>query len=106
MKHAIAALALTACAPVHAHDAETGWPYSTFCCSGQDCTHVEPGVVTITPEGYRVQIGPGDHPLATREYDQTFPPDHFRIQQSGDEDFHVCLWQGKIRCVYVPVMGF
>jgi hypothetical protein len=81
-------MALTALAfflpatPSLAHDAIGGWRYPIACCSDIDCFHLEPGEVTWTPAGYRIE--------ATGEvisFEDT--------RRSNDGYFHRCSGGGK-----------
>jgi hypothetical protein len=89
---------------VRAHQAEEGWLYDSSCCSGEDCAQVSDGLVTPTPEGWRVRIGVDDHPLAFGLIDVVIPYGDKRIVHSHDEHFHVCIGKttNSIFCVYVP----
>jgi hypothetical protein len=98
------ALCLFMALPLRAHQAEAGWLYDSSCCSGEDCAQVPDGLVTPTPDGYRVQIGVDDHPLAFGPIDVVIPYGDKRIVHSHDEHFHVCIGKttNSIFCVYVP----
>lgn len=84
-----------------------GW-YDPACCSDQDCAPVANVTVTVTAEGYLLQLGPGDHPLVgDRFIEKLFPFDDPRVRQSQDEYYHACVaaqtdW---VYCIYVPFMG-
>lgn len=41
-----------------------GW-YSQACCSGKDCAPIAASAVTWTPNGWRVALNPGQHPMVT-----------------------------------------
>jgi hypothetical protein len=71
-----------------------GWKYPWSCCSGNDCTMIEPRNVQQTPEGYLVTLQPGDHPFITeetgvREYLMEYGDK--RIKDSPDGAYHICL---------------
>ena len=83
-----------------AHEAPTGWSYSTACCSATDCSQVHTEV-HATALGWRID-----------ETGETVPYSDRRIKSSGDEYFHRCVKlvdgkdTGQTRCLYVPGMGF
>jgi hypothetical protein len=89
----------------HPHSAPSGWAYDPTCCSGYDCAPAPVGSVTATPEGWRVQIEPGDHPMVRiLPLDEVVPYSDPRILPSGDSLFHACVSgaRGAILCLYVP----
>lgn len=95
---ALLALAIATCmvAPARAHDAPAGWSYSPHCCSNKDCA-METAAVVATDKGWLV--------TATGEvvrYDDN------RVKQSQDGAFHRCQVRNvtRLRCLYVPPMGF
>lgn len=93
--------------PAAAHEAPTGWSYSTFCCSGRDCAEAPSGAVTITPDGFAIVLQPGEHPMVTqRTFKALVPFGDKSLLQSGDEFFHVCIVSGAVRCFYAPPMGY
>lgn len=102
----VGGFALTTCVAM-GHEAPSGWTYDIECCSSIDCAPVMAEAVTVTPDGWRVVLGVGEH-FTGRTVDQIVPFDDPRIRISGDEDFHVCLsiHTGRLLCVYVPPMGF
>lgn len=89
--------------PAHGHAF-----YSTECCSGKDCAAVRPELVRATAKGWRVEIGPGDHPLA-RKYRVIFlvPYGDKKVKPSPDGQFHACIaaWADVLFCLYTPEMG-
>lgn len=89
--------------PAFAHTAPSGWAYSSTCCSGQDCAPAPVGGVTATPEGSRVHIEPGEHPMVTGEALDWVVPYDGAVLQSGDGQFHVCVGYARnVICLYVP----
>jgi hypothetical protein len=93
--------------PARAHDAPSGWAYSSDCCSSIDCYEVPDGRVTAAADGWRIKLQPGDHPFVPRGLTATVPYGDARVRQSGDEHFHVCLSMSTshVLCVYAPPMG-
>lgn len=96
--------------PAYAHDAATGWSYDAFCCNGDhasgDCQTIPSKSVRVTPNGYEITVGPGDHRLVTRRHDFKLPQSDAR--RSQDEEYHLCLFpdEDTLRCFYAPDMGF
>ena len=94
-----------ACLPVLAHNAPSGWAYDPTCCSGYDCAPAPAGSVKATPEGWRVIIQPGEHPMVEGvPLDEVVPFNDPRILLSGDDQFHACVsgYRQAILCLYVP----
>lgn len=97
-------IALVGVSQAVAHEAITGWTYPNSCCSARDCYQMEPGDVTWTPDGYRIE--------ATGE---VVPFE--RTRRSPDGFFHRCSSRGnpskptigktfqKGRCLWVPEAG-
>jgi hypothetical protein len=87
-----------------AHGAPSGWVYDSKCCSTGDCAFVEPKHVTVSPEGFVVELQPGDHPYVKVHIRQVIPYTSERLRQSGDDHYHVCVNIGaqEIRCLYKP----
>lgn len=105
MSDRVIALAISAAlsvGPALAHD----W-YDPSCCNGMDCQPVHPDRVIITRDGLRVQVGPGQHPLAHSQIDVLVPWGDPRIMPSQDSDVHVCISQlaNLLYCVYLPPAG-
>ncbi len=97
-----------------AHDASTGWAYSTACCSNQDCAQIEDVTVTVTAEGYEVALAPGDHPMVVAPRVYLIPFGDDRIRDSGDHHYHACIGvtapqfqyeQQRMICFYRPTAG-
>lgn len=108
MKKLLIALALMG-SPAAAHE----W-YDAACCSGHDCAPAPAGSVTITSEGYRVRVEPGEHPMIPADGPafETFAPfvkapdDYWSatILPSRDGRFHLCIVPDTgLRCLYVPL---
>jgi len=89
-------------APSFAHEAPSGWSYSTECCSGFDCAPAT-AEVRATPQGWLL--------TDTGEIVSYGSP---KLRQSGDGEFHVCRPPGlqvdgsplPLRCLYVPPQGY
>jgi hypothetical protein len=80
--------------------------YSASCCSGKDCAAVPIESATWTPEGWIVELQPGDHPMViTHAIRELVPFAKERISQDGD--FHACVRteaavMDRVICLYVP----
>lgn len=61
--------------------------YDKWCCDGKDCGPVEKEPPS-TKGGYLIN-------------GQIFPFD--KVRASKDNRWHVCIWGGKVRCVYAPM---
>ena len=86
--------------------------YSQACCSGKDCAPIAASAVTWTPNGWRVALRPGQHPMVTLApmvelvpFDQVLP--------SEDDHWHACVRTDnpspsavtpaeRIICLYIP----
>ena len=81
--------------------------YDPTCCSDRDCAPVSAGTFEATPEGYRVTLRPGDHPLVTQTMTKVFPYDSPKIRDSFDGAYHACISpaQPVFFCIYVPSAG-
>lgn len=105
----LALLLAALAAPAAAHS----W-YDPACCSGNDCAMVKPSAVEITPDGYRVTLEPGDHPIVAVRTIAIIPFGHKRERRSRDGDWHVCVahspaWEPggegqHVYCLYTPDM--
>lgn len=84
--------------PAHAHMANSGWEYSSDCCSEKDCKVLSTNLVQATQYGWR---------LVWRN--EMIPFGDTRIRKSQDTEFHLCTVNGRmdtpLRCLYVPNMG-
>ena len=87
----VAAVAFMLSRPAAGHDAPAGWSYDLACCSGVDCAPIDSDRVKITPDGYVVEVGPGDHPLITIPSTYVFPFDDTRVRFSPDGTYHLCV---------------
>jgi hypothetical protein len=99
------------CAPsATAHEAHSGFKYERYCCNGDDqtgdCQMIPMRTVKITPDGYVVSLGPGDHRLVTRKH--VFNWSQAQVRHSDDGEYHLCLYPNEDtpRCFYAPDMGF
>lgn len=105
----LALLLAALAAPAAAHS----W-YDPACCAGHDCAPVRAQLIEVTPRGYRFILRPGDHPLIAVETEAVVPYDSWRLRQSQDGDWHVCVatraasepgGRGQhIYCLYAPDM--
>lgn len=79
--------------------------YDIWCCSTYDCQEISADLVTMTSEGYRVRLGPGDHVMATGQHDRLFKWDEIRM--APDDNYHVCIikYSQEMRCLYIPFQG-
>jgi len=91
----VAVALAVSCLPAAAHDAPSGWSYSTACCDSKDCHPAAPGEVVTRRGGYFIP--------ATRE---TIPFTDRRVKPSGDGSLHRCSYSGfpaaGTICLYVP----
>jgi hypothetical protein len=95
------------------HEAPSGWAYDPDCCNTMDCEPLPEGAVTVSRDGWRVELAPGQHRQAPRGGVWLVP--HGRtmtqwteapaIRHSGDEHYHGCILGGHMRCIYVPPGG-
>lgn len=93
----IAGAVALATRPAAAHS----W-YDAACCSGQDCAPVETAEIEETPDGYRVVLEPGDHPLVTRRLERLISKTSPDLRWSHDAGWHVCASSARIICLYIP----
>lgn len=107
VKHDLAAMGLRAAVVFMAFAAYPAvgheW-YDLECCSGRDCAKVEPGTVTAIPGGYRITLRAGQHPMVTRDFDETVGWESRKLRQSKDDRWHVCIGPNSqvLYCVYRP----
>ena len=66
----------------------------------------------MTPDGYRIHLHPGDHPMVRSETVLMVPYDSPKIRvQLHDLEFHPCIgWNSfsgmhRVICLYVPFSG-
>lgn len=88
-----------------------GW-YSQACCSGKDCAPIAASAVTWTPNGWRVALNPGQHPMVTlAPMVELVPFD--AVLPSQDDQWHACVRTDspspsavtpaeRIICLYIP----
>lgn len=88
-----------------------GW-YSQSCCSGKDCAPIEASAVTWTPNGWRVELRPGQHPMVTLSPIVELVP-FDGVMPSEDDRWHACVRTDnpspsavtpaeRIICLYIP----
>lgn len=91
--------------PVFAHS----W-YDPDCCGGNDCAPIPDTAVTLTAEGWKVRLEPGEHPMVTRGPIEVIVPDE-DVRPSRDANFHACVrdqsspsavMTDPVICLYVP----
>lgn len=99
------ALVIVASPRAIAHS-DGGQEYSSFCCSGSDCAPIPATAVTAGPNGWRVTLGPGDHPLARNQVSHLVP--YGTERRAVDGRYHACLFptEQTLRCFYAPPQGF
>lgn len=73
-----------------------GWQYDYSCCSAVDCSQSQQSEISVTPQGYRVNLT-----------GEVIPYTDTRIKRSKDEFYHRCTPGGKADakrslCLYVP----
>lgn len=92
-----------------AHQAASGWTYPPACCKGDkvggDCEQIPATTVKTGPNGFVVQLLPGDHHLVTRR--QTYLIPYGDQIPSGDGNFHICLHptEDHENCFFAPPDG-
>ena len=95
---------LAATMPSAAHS----W-YDQKCCSGRDCSPVPDDAIKAESGGYRLHLGPGDHPLiGNRTIDVLIPYGDTRIHVSQDDRQHACIGSASdtVFCIYVLYPGY
>lgn len=86
--------------------------YSQDCCSGKDCAPIAASAVTWTPNGWRVELRPGQHPMVTLSPMVELVP-FADVLPSEDDQFHACVRTDnpspsavtpaeRIICLYIP----
>ncbi len=81
--------------------------YSTYCCTGKDCTKIPTTAVKAGKNGYEIHLTPADHPSLNTDFDYTVP--YLKAHKSEDSEFHACILPETpdvMRCLYAPNMGF
>lgn len=104
---AAGALACFGLSEARAHQAPSGWTYDAACCSTMDCAPVPASSVIATPDGWRVTLEPGEHPLVKRRAEWLVPYGSSKEKPSPDGAFHACVGAktGVLFCLYRPEMG-
>ena len=96
----------------YAHNAPSGMPYPTDCCSdlGRECEPIPKHAITLAPLGYVLRVMPGEHknvksqPSSPRLF--VFGSD--RIKVSTDGQYHACIDEEVARrpawpwCIIIP----
>ena len=103
-------LAIVACSQpliAHAHQAPSGWEYDLACCHNRDCAPIRASAVRAGPDGLTITVRGGTHMMvpAGETFTETVPYRDPRVKPSGDDDWHVCIIAGRIRCLYQPPGG-
>ena len=84
-----------------------GFNWPSECCGGRDCAFIPASSVKETPDGYRVTLRAGQHPmLFTKGYADTVP--YSRAKTSPTGDYAICLSaEGMNRfCFFAGGRGF
>lgn len=77
---------------VKAHDAETGWTYPPECCGNNDCEMIHGASrIRTVDDGFLID---GHYYIAQRD-----------TRLSPDGRWHVCIFNGKLYCVFRPFDG-
>ena len=98
------------------HQAPSGWSYPLSCCSGTDCNQIPASRVETRPDGYHVNVVPGDHDFITRATLFVIPYDDETVKPSPDGKYHLCISQvyrgemgdtapSRVLCFFVPSPG-
>lgn len=89
-------LAIIAPRPGHPHDwydkytTKNGIP----CCGGKDCDRLPKEAVRPVATGYAVKIGEEEYVIPYSD-----------VQESQDDDFHICIWGDGPKCFFAPPLG-
>jgi hypothetical protein len=87
-----------------AHQAPTGWAYPFECCAGIDCAEIPANAVKETPDGYRVTLSPGEHPMVKAPFAAVVP--YASARSAPDGAYHICLSaQLKVLCFFAGSRG-
>ena len=80
--------------------------YDPWCCNQKDCAPIPASAVTAGPDGWRITIRPGDHPLARNAVTHLIP--YGQERRATDGRHHACLFptEQTLRCAYTPPRGF
>lgn len=91
----LVAVLIMAASPALAHDAPSGWPYPSACCSEIDCYPIEGSDIEAGGQGYIIK--------ATGEVIAYWSR---KIRPSGDGHYHRCSHQGDRQrgtiCLFLP----
>lgn len=89
--------------PSFAHKAPSGWKYDIMCCSNRDCTEINPTRVTVTGDGYHIELVTGDHDMVTAPISFDIVFSDRRIKDSPDGAYHACISPNqRLLCFYRP----
>lgn len=77
--------------PASAHESPTGWSYPQFCCSNQDCNMIPASRVSTKPDGYHINVLPGDHAFIQRATLFIVPYQDPKVKPSPDGEYHLCI---------------
>jgi hypothetical protein len=99
------ALACAVASPSFSHS-DGDQTYDPWCCNTRDCAPIPASAVTAGPNGWRVTIRPGDHPMARNAVTHFVP--YGSERRADDGRHHACLFptEQTLRCLYVPPQGF
>jgi hypothetical protein len=76
---------------------------STHCCAQQHCRRLNPGQVIRAPEGGYIVL---PSPPFIRQA-QFFPEEEaYFTEADGEGEYWACVIGGKVRCLFVPALGF
>ncbi|MDI1262266.1 MAG: hypothetical protein PS018_03295 [bacterium] len=84
-----------------------GWAWAPECCGGTDCAIIPSSAVVEGPDGYRVTLKAGEHPmLSTKGYSAVIPYGSERTSPTGE--YGICLGvEGAHRfCFYAGGKGY
>lgn len=102
---AMSALLTAAATQALPHQAESGWDYPFYCCSGADCARIEAEAVRENPSGFVVTIKPGKHPMWPTERRETLVLEipYKKAMPSPDGKWHLCIDDsGELLCFFAP----
>lgn len=95
------------------HEAPTGWSYPLSCCwspsnapAGRpgDCAEIASSTVVEAPDGYRITLNRGDHPVVNSTVTVTIP--YGQEKMSPDGAYHLCLSDAMTpRCFFAGARG-
>lgn len=104
-RHFLAALVSATASPALGHS-DGDQPYDPWCCNMKDCAPIPASAVSPGPNGWRVTLRPGDHPLVRNQVSHLVP--YGTERRAVDGRYHACLFptEQTLRCIYIPPMGF